>query len=112
MSALETLIALYSSVIATAEASGLFETRSVCEGVQSDKSSMAAFEEVRPSSNAVLQPMAWPSADPELMIRMLIVGNCFGIRSERRLASMGLQNQTQQHLSTRDSAKLCGFFAF
>jgi transposase len=26
-----------------------------------------------------------PSIDPELMIRMLIVGVCFGIRSERRL---------------------------
>jgi len=26
-----------------------------------------------------------PSIDPELMCRMLIVGYCFGIRSERRL---------------------------
>ena len=26
-----------------------------------------------------------PSVDPELMIRMLIVGYCMGIRSERRL---------------------------
>jgi transposase len=26
-----------------------------------------------------------PSIDPELMIRMLIVGYCMGIRSERRL---------------------------
>lgn len=25
-----------------------------------------------------------PSIDPELMIRMLLVGYCFGIRSERR----------------------------
>jgi len=30
-------------------------------------------------------PMGLPSIDPELMIRMLIVGYCFGIRSERRL---------------------------
>jgi transposase len=29
--------------------------------------------------------MGRPSTDPELMIRMLIVGYCFGIRSERRL---------------------------
>lgn len=43
-------IELYSSVIAAAEASGLFETRSVCEGVQSDKSSMAAWLEERTSS--------------------------------------------------------------
>src|SRR5688572_1712091 len=26
-----------------------------------------------------------PSVDPQLMIRMLIIGYCFGIRSERRL---------------------------
>jgi transposase len=30
-------------------------------------------------------PMGRPSIDPKLMIRMLIVGYCFGIRSERRL---------------------------
>src|SRR5438045_2918622 len=29
--------------------------------------------------------IGWPSVDPELLIRMLIVGYCFGIRSERRL---------------------------
>jgi hypothetical protein len=29
--------------------------------------------------------MGRPSIDPELMMRMLIVGYCFGIRSERRL---------------------------
>ena len=28
--------------------------------------------------------MGRPSVDPELMIRMLLVGYCFGIRSERR----------------------------
>jgi transposase len=30
-------------------------------------------------------PVGRPSIDPELLIRMLIVGYCFGIRSERRL---------------------------
>lgn len=29
--------------------------------------------------------MGRPSIDPELLIRMLLVGYCFGIRSERRL---------------------------
>ncbi|VVN70274.1 IS1182 family transposase ISCfr1 [Pseudomonas fluorescens] len=29
-------------------------------------------------------PIGRPSIDPELMIRMLIVGYCYGIRSERR----------------------------
>ncbi|SCZ64760.1 transposase, partial [Thiohalomonas denitrificans] len=30
-------------------------------------------------------PTGRPSVDPELMVRMLLVGYCFGIRSERRL---------------------------
>src|ERR1700682_3526786 len=30
-------------------------------------------------------PIGRPSIDPELMIRILVVGYCFGIRSERRL---------------------------
>ncbi len=30
-----------------------------------------------------------PSIDPELMIRMLVIGYCFGIRSERRLNRPG-----------------------
>ena len=34
-----------------------------------------------------------PSIDPELMIRMLIVGYCFGIRSERRLCEEVHLNQ-------------------
>jgi len=46
------------------------------------------------SSNSISGGRSWrrfysqkgrPSIDPELMIRMLIVGYCFGIRSERRL---------------------------
>jgi transposase len=41
------------------------------------------------SVRAELKPfyssMGRPSTDPELMIRMLIVGYCMGIRSERRL---------------------------
>lgn len=31
-----------------------------------------------------------PSIDPALMIRMLLIGYCFGIRSERRLCEEGL----------------------
>jgi len=51
-----------------------------------------------------------PSVDPELMIRMLIVGYCFGIRSERRLCEevhlnlayrwfccLGLEDQVPDH---------------
>src|SRR5438094_8310279 len=51
-----------------------------------------------------------PSIDPELMIRMLIVGYCFGIRSERQLCEevhlnlayrwfcrLGLEDQVPDH---------------
>jgi transposase len=41
--------------------------------------------ELRRELAAFYSPMGRPSVDPELMIRMLIVGYCFGIRSERRL---------------------------
>jgi transposase len=34
-----------------------------------------------------------PSIDPELMIRMLLVGYCYGIRSERRLCA-----EVERHL--------------
>jgi len=37
-----------------------------------------------------------PSVDPELMIRMLIVGYCFGLRSERRLC-----DEVAMHLAYR-----------
>ena len=43
------------------------------------------FEGVRRELAAFYSTMGRPSIDPELMIRMLIVGYCFGIRSERRL---------------------------
>jgi transposase len=36
--------------------------------------------------------MGRPSVAPELMIRMLIIGYCFGIRSERRLCEGGHLN--------------------
>jgi transposase-like protein DUF772 len=51
-----------------------------------------------------------PSVDPELMIRMLMVGYCYGIRSERRLCEevhlnlayrwfcgLGLEGQVPDH---------------
>ena len=37
-----------------------------------------------------------PSIDPELMLRMLIVGYCYGIRSERRLCE-----EVELHLAYR-----------
>ena len=41
--------------------------------------------ELRRHLASFYSPTGRPSVDPELMIRMLIVGYCFGIRSERRL---------------------------
>ncbi len=43
------------------------------------------LEEVRSHLAPFYSPIGRPSIDPELLIRMLLVGYCFGIRSERRL---------------------------
>ena len=43
------------------------------------------LSEVRAHLGPYCRDVGRPSIDPELMIRMLIVGYCFGIRSERRL---------------------------
>jgi transposase len=41
--------------------------------------------ELRAHLASFYSPIGRPSVDPELLIRMLLVGYCFGIRSERRL---------------------------
>jgi transposase len=43
------------------------------------------LEDLRQHLAPFYSPIGRPSIDPELMIRMLIIGYCFGIRSERRL---------------------------
>src|SRR5271169_3048118 len=43
------------------------------------------LEQVRRDLAPFYSAMGRPSIDPELLIRMLLVGYCFGIRSERRL---------------------------
>jgi len=43
------------------------------------------FGELRCELAPFYSTLGRPSVDPELLIRMLIVGYCFGIRSERRL---------------------------
>ncbi len=43
------------------------------------------LSEVRRDLTPFYSSMGRPSVDPELMIRMLIVGYCYGVRSERRL---------------------------
>jgi transposase len=68
------------------------------------------LSEVRRELAPFYSLMGRPSVDPELMIRMLIVGYCFGIRSERRLCEevhlnlayrwfcqLGLEGQVPDH---------------
>jgi len=43
------------------------------------------LEEIRRDLAPFYSSIGRPSIDPELMIRMLLIGYCFGIRSERRL---------------------------
>src|SRR6476619_5482518 len=43
------------------------------------------LEQVRQDLAPFYSSIGRPSIDPELMIRMLLIGYCFGIRSERRL---------------------------
>ena len=43
------------------------------------------FDAIRHELAALYSHTGRPSIDPELLIRMLLVGYCFGIRSERRL---------------------------
>jgi transposase len=43
------------------------------------------LDELRRELEPFYSAIGRPSIDPELMIRMLIVGYCFGVRSERRL---------------------------
>src|SRR5258707_13075221 len=43
------------------------------------------LEKVRTELKPFYSNIGRPSIDPELMMRMLIVGYCMGIRSERRL---------------------------
>ncbi|WP_242532328.1 transposase [Pseudomonas aeruginosa] len=59
-------------------------------------------------------PIGRPSIDPELMVRMLVVGYCYGIRSERRLCEevhlkpglslvlrLGLEDEVPNHSTSR-----------
>jgi len=43
------------------------------------------FDQIRQHLKPFYSTTGCPSIDPELMIRMLLVGYCYGIRSERRL---------------------------
>jgi transposase len=54
------------------------------------------LDSVREQLRPYYSEIGRPSVDPELMIRMLIVGYCYGLRSERRLAQ-----EAELHLAYR-----------
>ena len=43
------------------------------------------FEVIREQLKSFYSEIGRPSVDPELMLRMLLIGYCYSIRSERRL---------------------------
>src|SRR6201982_497259 len=46
---------------------------------------LSTFKEIRRDLAPFYSSIGRPSIDPELMIQMLLIGYCLGIRSERRL---------------------------
>jgi hypothetical protein len=67
--------------------------------------------EVRRELTSFYSTLGRPSIDPELMIRMLIIGYCFGIRSERRLCEeVHPQSGIQMVLQARARRRYPGSF--
>src|SRR3977135_4728303 len=56
----------------------------------------AALADVQEQLDPYYSEIGRPSVDPELMIRMLIVGYCYGLRSERKLTQ-----EVELHLAYR-----------
>jgi transposase len=61
----------------------------------------AVLADLHEQLNAFYSDLGRPSVDPELMIRMLLVGYCYGIRHERRLCQ-----EVALHLAYRWFCKL------
>src|SRR5580704_15276523 len=61
----------------------------------------AALDDLHPQLRPFYSDIGRPSVDPELLIRMLIVGYCYGIRHERRLCE-----EVKLHLGYRWFCKL------
>src|SRR4249919_723422 len=68
--------------------------------------------ELRENLTPFYSDIGRPSIDPELMLRMLIVGYCYGIRFERRLSYTSLIGgsvgsvSTTKYLTTRRSRSI------
>jgi transposase len=63
----------------------IYAVRTMCRQITCCIDGLLDLGEVREKLKPHYSHMGRPSVDPELMIRMLIVGYCFAIRSERRL---------------------------
>src|SRR5438045_9181532 len=61
----------------------------------------AVLADLHEQLKAFYSDIGRPSVDPELMIRMLLVGYCYGIRHERRLCQ-----EVALHLAYRSFCKL------
>jgi transposase len=67
------------------------------------------LESVRTALKPFYSSIGRPSVDPELMMRMLIVGYCLGIRSERRLCEevhLNLADRWFCHLGLRARCRI------
>src|SRR4029434_1198147 len=60
-----------------------------------------ALADLHKELKAYYSDIGRPSIDPELMIRMLVIGYCYGIRSERKLCQ-----EVELHLAYRWFCKL------
>ena len=61
-----------------------------------DRFVTAALADIHERLEPYYSEIGRPSVDPELMMRMLIVGYCYGLRSERRL-----MQEVELHLAYR-----------
>src|ERR1700688_1798566 len=78
----------------------------------------AVLADLHEQLKAFYSDIGRPSVDPELMIRMLLVGYCYGIRHERRpLEASNIDGDTLEIHGTRvrlwgadapESSQLCG----
>jgi transposase len=70
-----------------------FRSRSMCRPtICCERSTASSIFDVRTHLASFYSTTGRPSVDPELLIRMLIIGYCYGIRSDRRLCAEGHLN--------------------
>jgi transposase len=68
----------------------------------------AALANLHEALTAYYSHTGRPSIDPELLIRMLIVGYCYGVRSERRLCeevALNLSSDTAERIAVISYAR-------